>query len=94
MNTVINPRGQLHPMQQMPMALRLDSLAGKTIYIVDTRWPYTQQFNEELQNVLSERYPDTKFILKDKAGSYGEDDPQLWAEIQEQGDAAIVGVGH
>lgn len=94
MNTVINPRGQLPAMQQMPMARRLDSLDGKTIYILDVRWPYTHQFTEEMCNLLSERYPDSKFIIREKVGSYMEDDPKLWAEIQEKGDAAIVAVGH
>jgi len=94
MNTVINPRGQLPATQQTPMALRIDSLNGKTIYILDVRWPYTHQFIEEMRDVLSKRYPDAQFVIRDKAGSYGEDDPKLWAEIQERGDAAIVAVGH
>jgi len=92
--TVVNPRGQLPAIQQIPMAPRLDSLDGKTIYIVDVRWPYTHQFLEEVRGVFAERYPRTKFIVKEKAGSYGEDDPKLWAEIKEKGDAAIVGIGH
>ena len=92
--TLVNPRGQLPAIQRIPMAPRLDSLDGKTIYIVDVRWPYTHQFLEEVRNIFSERYPRTKFVVKEKAGSYGEDDPKLWAEIKEKGDAAIVGIGH
>lgn len=94
MNMLVNPRGQFPATPQMPMARRLDSLYGKTIYIVDVRWPYTHQFAEEMYNVLSERYPDTKFAVREKTGSYMEDDPTLWAEIQEQGNAAIMVVGH
>jgi hypothetical protein len=78
----------------LPMARRLDSLDGKTIYIVDVRWPYTHQFAEEMCNVLSKRYPDTNFVIREKVGSYMEEDPTLWAEIQEQGNAAILTVGH
>jgi hypothetical protein len=92
--TVINPEGQPPSLEQSPMAPRLDTLAAKTVYIVSLTWPYTHQFNEELQRVLSTRYPDTTFILRKKNGSYAEDDPRLWGEIQEQGDAAILGVGH
>ena len=92
--SVVNPRSQLPALEQSPMAPRLNSLDGKTVYIVDVRWPYTHQFLEELYNVLSERYPGTNFVLREKTGSYGEDDPKLWAEIQERGNAAIVGVGH
>jgi hypothetical protein len=47
-----------------------------------------------MYKILTERYPGTTFILKKKNGSYGEDDPKLWGEIQEHGDAAIMGVGH
>jgi hypothetical protein len=94
MVTVINPQGQPPAAQQMPMARRLESLEGKTVYLVDVRWPYTHQFLEELYKVLSQRYSTTKFVMRDKAGSYGETDPKLWAEIQEQGNAAIVAVGH
>jgi hypothetical protein len=92
--TVVNPRGQFPALQEAPMALRLDSLDKKTIYIVDVRWPYTHQFAEEIRNELSERYPNTKFVITEKSGSYMEDDPKLWAEIQEQGNGAILTVGH
>lgn len=94
MVTIINPRGQPPAEQQLPMARRLDSLDGKTVYLVDVRWPYTHQFLEELYNVLSRRYPTTTFVMREKAGSYGEADPKLWSEIQERGNAAIIAVGH
>lgn len=94
MTTVINPRAQFPATRATPMAQRLDSLAGKTVYVVDVRWPYTHQFAEELSNVLSERFPDTNFVVREKTGPYMEDDPKLWAEIQERGHAAIVTVGH
>jgi hypothetical protein len=92
--TIVNPRGQLPPRQLIPMAPRLNSIDGKTIYIVDIRWPYTQQFSEELRDILSERYPNTKFILREKTGPYGEADPKLWEEIQKEGDAMILTTGH
>jgi hypothetical protein len=92
--TVINPAGQMPSLEQSPMAPRLDSLDGKTVYIVSLTWPYTHQFNEELEKVLSAKFPGTTFILRKKNGAYAEDDPRLWGEIQEQGHAAILGVGH
>jgi hypothetical protein len=94
MVTVINPRGQLPPIRRIPMAPRLNSLDGKTIYVVDIRWSYTRQLAEQIAAVLSERFPKTKFVVKDKAGSYGEDDPKLWAEIKENGHGMIMSVGH
>jgi hypothetical protein len=94
MVTVINPRGQLPPIRRIPMAPRLNSLDGKTIYVVDIRWSYTRQLAEQIAAVLSERFPKTKFVVKDKAGSYGEDDQKLWAEIKENGHGMIMSVGH
>jgi hypothetical protein len=94
MVTVVNPRGQLPTIRRIPMAPRLDSLDGKTIYIVDIRWSYTRQLAEQIAKVLSERFPRTRFLVKDKAGSYGEDDPKLWAEIKESGHGMIMSVGH
>jgi hypothetical protein len=92
--TVIDPRGWAPTLRQEPMAPRLNSLDGKTVYVVDVNWPYTHQFTEELYKVFSKRYPNTKFVFSDKAGSYFDDDAELWAEIKEKGDAMILGVGH
>ena len=50
--TVLNPQGHRAPIQRTPLAPRIDSLDGKTIYIVDMRWPYTEQFTKELQDIL------------------------------------------
>ncbi len=92
--TVVSPQGQPPARRLLPMAPRLDSLHGKTVYIVDLRWPYTGQFCTELGDALSSRFADSKFVVRQKAGGYGEDDPGLWAEVKERGDAAVVGVGH
>ena len=91
---VVDPRGQPPSRMQTPMAPRLDSLEEKTVYIVDVNWPYTHQFAEELNRVFSARYPDTRFELRDKAGTYMVDDPELWKEIKEKGDAVIMTTGH
>jgi len=92
--SVINPRSLLPTLEYSSMAPRLNSLDGKKVYIIGLTWPYTFQFNEELYKILSEKYPGTTFILRKKHGSYAEDDPKLWGEIQEQGGAAILAVGH
>lgn len=92
--TVVNPRAQFSPIRYTPMAARLTSLEGKVIYIVDVRWPYTHQFAEELCKTLSQKHGGTTFVLRNKAGSYMENDPKLWAEIQEKGHGAIITVGH
>jgi hypothetical protein len=92
--TVLDPRGQPPLLRQTPMTPRLNSLDGKTVYVVHLNWPHTFQFTDELHKVLSARYPKTKFVLRKKLGPYAQDDPQLWSEIQDKGNAAIVSVGH
>jgi hypothetical protein len=91
---VLNPEGQPPQTPLVPMAPRLDSLDGKTIFIVDVRYPLTHQLFEEMQKVLSKRYPKTNWIVKEKAGTYMDDDPELWAEIKAKGDGMIIGIGH
>jgi len=90
---VVDPRSRPPATIQRSMAPRLDSLKGKTVYVVDINWPYTHQFTEELHGIFSEKFPDTRFVLSDKSGSYFADDPKLWAEIKENADAMILGVG-
>jgi hypothetical protein len=92
--TVLNPLGQPPPIARVPMAPRLDTLDGKTIYIVDIGFTDTHQFLTEMQKLLSERYPKTTWVVKTKIGTYFDDDPKLWAEIKEKGNGMIMGVGH
>jgi len=92
--TVLNPEGQPPPINLMPLAPRLDTIEGKTVYLVDIKFTATQQLLEELEKLLNERYPNTTIVLKMKAGSYAESDPELWNEIKEKGDAAIIALGH
>ena len=91
--TVLNPQGNAAPIHLIPMASRLDTLNGKTIYIVDMNFPRTQQFFEEMQLLLASRYPETKWELRIKTGTYFNNDPDLWAEIKEKGDGVIMGIG-
>jgi len=92
--TVLNPLGQPPAIARVPMAPRLDSMHGKTIYIVDIGFTDTHQLLTELADLLGKRYPDTKFIVRNKIGTYFQNDPKLWAEIKQKGDAMIIGVGH
>ena len=92
--TVMNPRGILPPIRRIPMATRPATLDGKVIYIVDTRYPRTREFVEELFKVLKEKYPKTTWVLRDKFGGYVDDDPKLWAEIKAKGHGMIMAIGH
>ena len=92
--TVLNPLGQPPAITRVPMAPRLGTLDGKTIYIVDIGFTDTHQLLTELQKLLGERYPKAIWVVRDKIGTYFDDDPKLWAEIKEKGNGMIIGVGH
>ena len=92
--TVMNPRGIMPAIKRVPMAQRLNTLDGKTIYIVDTKYPNTKNFVNKLAEDLSAKYPKAHWVSVDKPGGYMEDAPALWAEIKKKGDAAIVLMGH
>jgi len=91
--TVLNPRGTPPPIRLVPMAARLDTLDGKTIYVINIGFGDT--FLPEVQKVMAEKYPKTTWIFRRKAGrDYFDDDPKLWAEIKEKGHGMIMGIGH
>jgi hypothetical protein len=92
--TVFNPLGQPPPLALLPLAPRLGTLKGKTIYVVDTKFPASKTFYEEFVRILKEKYPDTIWVPREKIGSYFDDDPKLWAEIKEKGHGMIIMVGH
>ena len=91
---VLNPRGIQPEIRKIPMAARPATLDDKIVYIVDTKYPNTKPFVEELFAGLKAKYPKTTWILRDKAAGYMDDDPKLWAEIKEKGAGAIVLLGH
>jgi hypothetical protein len=91
---VLNPSGQPPERAVKPMAPRLDSLEGKKIYVVSINFPYTSDFIQELAIALQQEYPQAEWIYTLKYGAYGTDDPALWQEIKENGDAMVMAVGH
>ena len=91
---VFNPRGIQPEIRKIPMAQRPATLDGKSIYIVDTKYPNTKPFVNELTAALKAKYPQTTWVLRDKYAGYMDDDPKLWSEIKEKGAAAIVLLGH
>lgn len=76
------------------MAPRLDSIHGKTIYLVDTGFMGGGTLLEQMQIWFNTNMPDVKVVFRKKAGPYMEDDPPLWKEIKENGNAAIMAIGH
>ena len=91
---VMNPRGIMPEIRKIPMAPRPATLDGRTVYIVDTKYPNTKPFVQALFDALKAKYPKTTWILRDKYAGYMDDDPKLWAEIKEKNACAIVLLGH
>lgn len=94
MITVLNPRGKPPSITLVPMAPRLDTLDGKTVYFVDIRFPGTETFIREMMAWFNKNMPKVKTEFRSKAGSMFDDDPKLWAEIKGKGDAVVMGLGH
>lgn len=95
--TVMNPAIATKIAKRLPMtAPRLDTVKGKTIYMVDNQWggpegPY--QLFQEMQKWFAKNMPSVKTVLRRTRGNMFTDDPELWQEISKKGDAAIIGVG-
>ena len=92
--SVMSPLGYPPKVTIKPMAPRLEGLDGKTVYLVDPRFDDSGRFMEQLQKVMTQRLPGTKTKLVQMSNVYSRDDPKTWEEIQSNGDAAIIGVGH
>jgi hypothetical protein len=92
--TVLNPLGTPPPIKLKAMAPRLDTIKGKTIYIVNDGYPGSGILLGELTSVMIEKYPDTKFIYRDKPGGMGSEDAALWDEMGQKADAMIIALGH
>jgi hypothetical protein len=92
--TVLNPLGTPPPIKLKPMAPRLDTLEGKTIYIINDGYPGSGILLKELTAVCKEKYPDTTFVYRDKKTGMSGEDPELLKEMEEKADAMIIALGH
>jgi hypothetical protein len=92
--SVLNPMGFPPKVTHKEMAPRLNSLEGKTIYIVDARFDDSDVMLKQVQAWFADNMPgvNTKFVQLSSV--YTKDDPKTWEEIKANGDAAIIGVGH
>ena len=93
--TVLNPAVASKMAERIPLSPRLNSLEGKTIYMVAINWGGTEtaySVFEEMQAWFAKNMPSVKTVMKIKAGGYDTDDKALWKEIAQNGNAAIIGV--
>lgn len=92
--TAVSPKGTPPAVRLYSMAPRLDTLDGKTIYLVDTGFFGGGLLLQEIQGWFQQNMPTVKTVFRKKAGGWAADDPPLWAEIKAKGNAAIMAIGH
>jgi len=95
MITVMNPAITSKMVDRVPLSPRLGTLDGKTLYLVDISWGGPEaaySVFEEIQSWFSQKMPGVKIVIKRKTGMYTQDDPALWKEIAQNGNAALIGI--
>lgn len=92
--SVLNPMGYPPKVTPRPLAPRLESLDGKTIYLVDPRFDDSGLFLRQVQDWFGQHMPSVTTKIVEMSSVYTKDDPKTWERIKADGDGAIVGVGH
>jgi hypothetical protein len=94
--TVLNPAATGKYAERVPLSPRLDTLEGKTLYMLDINWGGPEaaySVFEQMKNWFAEHMPSVKVVIKRKKGSYMVPDDSTWKEVKDNGgDAAIVGI--
>lgn len=101
--TVLNPEGRLVQTVEgaaggtavaPSLAKRLDTLEGKTVYLVDTGFGGSFKFMRELERWFASNMPSVTTVRERKPGGpFADDNDALWEQIKKRGDAAVLGVG-
>ena len=91
--TVLNPAISSKIVERVPLAPRLDTLEGKTVYLVDLQWGGPEaaySVYEEMQGWFSRNMPSVKTVIRRMSGGPFGDDPGLRKEIAEIGSRAEI----
>ena len=91
---VLSPVGYPPKVKAKILAPRLESLVGKTIYLVDCRFDDSIELLKQVQAWFARHMPGVVTRIISLSATYQKDDPKTWAEIKANGHAAIIGVGH
>ena len=90
--TVHDPRGYPPQVTGKPLAPRLESLEGQTLYLVDCLFDNSEAFVDQLHAWFAEHRPGVA-IKRIQPRESWVDDPDMCAAIRQDGDAAVLAVG-
>jgi hypothetical protein len=90
--SVHDPRGYPPKVVGKQLAPRLDSLDGKSVYLVDCLFDNSEIFMDEMRDWFAANMPQVNAKIIKPRESWV-DDPDMRASIETDGDAAILGVG-
>jgi hypothetical protein len=90
---VLNPSGTPKEVPPTPLAERLETMDGKTIYCVSQHVGDADTFLRKIAETLPRMVPGAKAIFRRRTSAYMEDEPELWNEIKRDGAAFIYGCG-
>lgn len=89
---VYDPRGYPPKVTGKRIADRLLGLEGRVVYLVDCLFDNSEVFIDQLKQWFAEHMPSVQTrTIKPKESWV--DDPDMRAQIEADGDAAILGVG-
>ncbi len=87
------PKDTAENLSSLRMAERPGTLEDKTVYLVSVQFAGSREFLEELQAWFAKNRPGVKTVFREKKLGWATDEPELWQEIKENGDAVVFGVG-
>ena len=90
--TVLNPEGYPPKVDATGMAPALETLHGRTLFLVDVGFESSDTFMAQLHGWFDEHEPGIRTQVVRMKDQH-QPDPELYGRIAAEGDAAIIGVG-